>query len=328
MNENNNGLQTPAAVRDLINAAKNTEATAPDEDVEAIQEEKVKTAVTEATNDPAKQTVENKDEPPFMVYLNKAKALYIAEYKKSKMKAVVLPLVGMFALNVIITNSNKRNNAELEPQVETPIASELAPVQDTDSIVETIELEGFAAIEIPEIEPITPEQQEPETLSLEVASSLNELAGIASGTENNDEIDNVNSILLEENNEKINSLEIQVDTFTQQQQAFENFASSELQALLEANKKLQAQIASMTDEISSKSYDLGYEKDRPKISLKATLPAPEDCAECMAHASFYHDNVKYQAANGKTWHSFQVEVSGNRMSLSKNGYVYDYWVGQ
>lgn len=131
-----------------------------------------------------------------------------------------------------------------------------------------------------------------------------------------------------ENIEKIAALELEVNSIKNNLESITEYATSEIQRLLKNESESIAKIDNLQKQVRKKKYDLGYEKDRPQLNLNATVPAPEECNSCVSHASFVYEDIQYQAGNGGVWHGFNIEVSGNRMTLKKNEYVYDYWVSQ
>ena len=140
--------------------------------------------------------------------------------------------------------------------------------------------------------------------------------------------DDLNDILDDASNEKISDLQLEVDTVSTRVSTIEEYSSTEIERLISEVKTLTTELTNVKNEVQKKKFDLGYEKDRPDIKLYATAPAPDDCSDCIAHASFKFDNIDYQAGNDSVWHSFKVQIAGNRMSLISNDYVYDYWVGE
>ena len=134
--------------------------------------------------------------------------------------------------------------------------------------------------------------------------------------------------LKEETDEKISIIEIQSMDNQKSIESHIEYSVSEFEQMRNTIKVLKNTLNNLSADVAAKKYDLGYEKDRPQIKLVATVPVLDNCKECVAHAGFYHDGIKYQKGNGSKWHDFVVEISGNRMTLIKNDYVYDYWVGQ
>lgn len=152
-----------------------------------------------------------------------------------------------------------------------------------------------------------------------------EIDGILNGlstSKNEDLTDAIQS----ETTEKISSLELEISVLRDEITNLNNYSNKEINELLKLNKQQAQEITSIKEEISQKRYDLGFEKDRPQIILLSTVPSPENCSYCVTHASFKYQDIIYQKGNGDKWNDFNVTISGNRMTLTKNDYVYDYWV--
>jgi hypothetical protein len=317
--------EIPASIAAIINKGKAHQKSSAADEVPVDEKKSIEQDIDhnvgteQETNTSEKENIEETKESGLSSGIKKSVGYYKLAFKKNRaVTVIVTALVGVYLLSII--TPNKDNSAQ------NNTSNNIAEIQTIQP--ESIELEGFGEIEIPDIaEPFE------STLTMKDSDAIDEdpILKINSLALSEQEIpidEDLNGILDNSSSEMISDLQLEVDTVSTRVATIEDYSSTEIERLISEVKSLTSELSNVKKEVSQKKFDLGYEKDRPDIELFATVPAPDDCSDCIAHASFKFDNVDYQAGNDSMWHSFKVQIAGNRMSLVSNDYVYDYWVGQ
>ena len=120
-------------------------------------------------------------------------------------------------------------------------------------------------------------------------------------------------------------------------------SQDDINELSRKNKDLEGKVLALTDElerlsrnaikrlaileseVSKKTYDTSYEKDRPAIEdLIISMPTSE-CESCVVHAEWMHQGILIQKANNSKWLAFDVIIKGDRLTLRNNNGSYDFW---
>lgn len=85
-------------------------------------------------------------------------------------------------------------------------------------------------------------------------------------------------------------------------------------------------IVILESEVTKKSYDLSFEKDRPQISELIISRATQNCEQCVSHASWMYQGIEIQKSDNSKWMGFEVNLLGDKLELSKGSDIsYEYW---
>jgi hypothetical protein len=264
--------------------------------------------------------------------LNGAKELFLKAYK-ARPKTTILGIgFSILMVFIAVTDEPKASkvNGKNEPAETTATTDNLIVTEaEFGQFIEPeISLEdAFTGINSQDNK-ATLSDQETSSDSIGSDGLTAELKGLVEMTKPDDKTDEVQDILIKDLESKLLDVQSLAQINIERFNEYSKFSTSEIEKLRQSVRNLNNEITNIKDDVNSKKYDLGYEKDRPQITLKATVPEPDQCSKCVSHASFMHNEIKYQVGNNSSWHGFKIEILGNRMSLIKNDYVYDYWVGQ